>query len=250
MIILIIFLGLIVGSFLNAAIHRLHSGQSILADRSRCVHCDHELSAVDLVPIFSFILLRGRCRYCHKPISWQYPLVELATAVIFVLFALNNGLRITDYGLWFGFVFSGILIIIGVFDFKHFLILDKIVYPALALALVRSLFLQTLPDALFGAAITAGFFALQYYVSKGRWIGFGDVKLGLFLGALLGVKLAVAMLMLAYLLGALVGLGLIASGRKQLSSKLPFGSFLAVSAIIIMLYGEGIVGWYFRLLGL
>src|SRR5262249_11334368 len=105
-------------------------------------------------------------------------------------------------------------------------------------------------DGVAAALIIAGFFAIQFYVSKGRWIGFGDVKLGLFLGCLLGIKLGLIMLLIAYWLGAVSGLILVGLGKKNLGSKLPFGSFLSLSAIIIILYGQLISNWYFRLLGL
>jgi prepilin signal peptidase PulO-like enzyme (type II secretory pathway) len=243
-------LGLIVGSFLNAAIHRLHSGQSIIKDRSRCPHCGHLLGFIDLIPVISFFYLGGRCAYCHKKISWQYPAIEIITAITFVLLAFNYGLRVTDYGFWLQMVFICLLIVIGVFDFKHFLILDKLVFPALVIAVVASVLRGTLVDSLVGSLLVSIFFAIQYFVSKGRWIGFGDVKFGLFLGALLGVKAGLAMLLLAYILGSITGLGLIAFGRKSLGSKLPFGSFLSVSAIITMLYGDLLVEWYLNLIGI
>lgn len=242
-------IGAIIGSFLNAVIFRLHTGQHIISDRSKCVDCGHVLSALDLVPVFSFIFLTGRCRYCGKKISLQYPLVEITTAIVFVLLFLSHGSRITDHGFWFQAVASGFLIVIGVYDFKHFLILDKVVYPAIVLAAIAGIVNGHFLSGLIAALIIGGFFAAQYFISSGRWIGFGDVKLGIFLGMLLGVKLGLSMLMLAYLLGAAMGFILIAAGRKNLGSKLPFGSFLAISAIIIMIYGDKIANWYLRLIG-
>ena len=251
MTILFIFvLGLIVGSFLNAVIHRLHSGESVVSDRSRCVHCHHVLTSADLIPIFSFVWLGGKCRYCQKPISWQYPIIELTTAVTIVLLAQNFEFRISNFEFWYQVVFASTLIVIGVFDFKHYLILDRVVYPALGLAIVWSIVNGHLVNSLLGAITISGFFALQYFISRGRWIGFGDVKFGLFLGMLFGVKLGLTMLFISYLLGAFVGLGLILAGRKNLGSRLPFGSFLAISAIITMLYGPALLGWYLGLIGL
>ena len=254
--------GLIIGSFLNAVIFRLKSGESFLFTRSHCPFCKHELAAKDLVPLFSFLMLKGRCRYCGKRISWQYPIVELATALSFVLLALN--LQFTIYNLQFfvTLVFICFLIVIAVFDYKHYLILDKVVFPALALAIIWNIYLDLsthypLPtthshfvSGLLGALVVAGFFAAQYYLSGGRWIGFGDVKLGLFLGSLFGFKFGLVMLVIAYFMGAVVGLSLIALNRKTLGSKLPFGVFLSISAIIMVLYGDRITNWYFHLIGL
>ena len=243
--------GLIVGSFLNAWIHRLYSGESVVNDRSRCVHCHHELRTLDLIPVVSFVWLRGRCRYCGQKISWQYPLVEIVTAIIFVLVVTHYGLRIADFGLWFALIFAALLIVIGVFDFLHYLILDKIIYPAFVLAIIYRLVLHlSLLSGIYGVLVVSGFFGLQFLASRGRWIGLGDVKLGLFLGMVLGFEYSCVMLLLAYLLGALVGVILIASGRKHLGSRLPFGSFLSISAIITMLYGMALAGTYLRLIGL
>src|SRR3989344_3437721 len=170
MIFFVFIFGLIVGSFLNAVIHRLHTGESIVARHSRCPRCHHELSAADLIPLLSFALLRGRCRYCGKPISWQYPLVELATAISFSLiyFSALGGsafggqflthLPPTTYHLLFQLVFACFLVIIFVYDLRHYLILDKAVFPAGVLALVYAILQGKLAEALVGAAILAGFF--------------------------------------------------------------------------------------------
>jgi len=213
------------------------------------MHCGHELNALDLIPLLSFVLLAGRCRYCKKKISWQYPIIELATAISFVLLAQNYGLRITDYGFLVNLVFICFLVVVAVYDFKHYLILDKVVFPAFVLSLIWNVYTGHLVSGLLGSALVAGFFGAQYIFSKGRWIGFGDVKLGLFLGSLFGVKLSLIMLLLAYLLGAVVGLSLLADGRKNLNSKLPFGVFLSASAIIMLIYGPRISDWYLRLIG-
>lgn len=264
---IIFFLGLVVGSFLNALIYRLHSGESMVFKRSHCIYCEHPLDAFDLVPIFSFIWLQGRCRYCRKDISWQYPIVEFITAVIFVLFAQNffitpEQFPIFNFHFWAQIAFACILIVIAVFDLKHYLILDKVIFPTLVFSLIYNFISDLnfgcslvsincqLGSGIFAAVIISGFFALQYYFSKGRWIGFGDVKFGLLLGSILGFKLGLGMLMLAYCLGALTGVILIALGKKHLSSHMPFGTFLSISAIIMMLYGQSIIDWYFGLLGL
>jgi prepilin signal peptidase PulO-like enzyme (type II secretory pathway) len=242
--------GLIVGSFLNVVIFRLHSGKSFLIGRSECPHCHHSLSAWDLIPLASFVFLGGKCRYCKTKISYQYPMVELTTAVVFVLFFVNNQWSIINGQLWFQIIFACFLIVVAVYDFKHYLILDKVVFPALGLAIIWSLISGNFIAGLVSAIVIAGFFGLQYLVSRGQWMGLGDVKLGLFLGFLAPWPQSLVLLMLAYFSGAVVGLVLVAINRKHLSSQLPFGVFLSFSAIIVMLFGQPIMNWYLRLIGL
>ncbi len=250
MIIFIMFcLGLIVGSFLNAVIFRLHEGESFVMGRSHCMHCRHELAAADLIPVASYIMLGGKCRYCHKTISWQYPFIELLTAAVFVLIAMNfQGILSIQF--WVQIIVACFLIVIGVFDFKHYLILDKVVFPALLIVTIFNMFSGFFLTGLLGALVVSGFFAAQYFISKGTWIGFGDVKLGLLLGSIFGYKLGIILLVVAYFFGAVVGVYLLANKQKQLRSELPFGVFLALAAIIMMLYGQQIGNWYFHLIGL
>ncbi|MBX4205131.1 MAG: prepilin peptidase [Candidatus Doudnabacteria bacterium] len=241
--------GLIIGSFLNAAIYRLWTGQGIVYERSICPHCKHVLSAWDLVPVFSYLFLGGRCRYCRKRISWQYPLIELVTATCFVLLAQNFQFSISNIQFWFQLVFICFFIVIAVFDLKHYLILDKILLPGSVLALIYAIYTHHLPQGLVGILIISGFFALQYFISKGRWIGFGDVKLGIFLGLIFGIGQGIILLFLSYLVGALVGVALIAADQKEMGSKLPFGTFLTFCGIIMLLYGKEILSFYLQLIG-
>src|SRR3989344_4994004 len=249
-------LGLIVGSFLNAVIHRLHTGDSILEKHSRCPHCQHALAWRDLVPLASFIVLAGRCRYCQRKISLQYPLVELCTGFVFVLIAQNFQFSITNFQSIFNFqflfqlVFTCFLIIIFVYDLKHYLILDKVLWPAVILAAGYELWQGNFWSAAVGALVLAWFFGLLFAVSRGRWIGFGDVKLGIFLGLLTGWPEVLVLFFLAYLSGAAVGVGLMAAGTRGLADRVPFGTFLTASAFVVMLWGEGMITWYFQLIGI
>jgi leader peptidase (prepilin peptidase) / N-methyltransferase len=250
-------LGLIIGSFLNVVINRLRLKET-LGGRSHCPHCKHELSALDLVPLFSYLFLRGKCRYCGKPISWQYLAVEAATSLAFLLTWLK--FQIFGPDLFFVWVLSAFFIVIAVYDLKHFLILDKVVFPGLAVAVAYALVRDfnsgcglswncATISGLLGAATIAGFFYLQHLVSNGRWIGFGDVKLGLMLGMVAGFPLCIFLLFISYMSGALAGVFLIATGKKQASSKMPFGTFLALCAIITLLYGQPALNWYLDLIG-
>lgn len=262
LVIIVIILGLIVGSLLNAVIYRLRSGDKLVFCRSKCVHCQHSLGIRDLIPILSFILLKGRCRYCQKPISWQYPLVEFFTAIIFILgyfrflhpYLSKNSLS----PIWSAemleqmpaflifLVFSSFLIIIFVYDLKYYLILDKVTLPALVLAFVANYLLLgfTLGNLFFASVIIAGFFLLQFIISKGKWIGGGDICLGLVMGVMLGWPNALVALFLAYLLGALVSIILLVSKQKRWGDQLPFGTFLSLATVITLLYGEAILKWY------
>lgn len=237
--------GLIVGSFLNAVIYRLHVNRSIFEAHSICPHCKHQLSALDLVPVLSFLALRGRCRYCKKPISWQYPLVELATATAFLLIYL----QLTTYNL-FLFAFACFLIVIFVYDLKHYLILDKVVFPAAVLAAVYQYQQGRLDEAVIGALLLSGFFAFLYLISCGRYIGAGDIKLGIFLGLLVPFPETIALFLLAYFSGALVSLPLLFAKRKSMQDRLPFGTFLTFAAFISMVWGAELISWYFSLIGI
>lgn len=259
MIIILIGLGLIIGSFLNAAIWRLYKGKSLAIDRSICPSCHHVLAPLDLIPVLSYIFLAGRCRYCGKKISVQYPLVESLTALSFVLVGANFHFQVSE-PLVFALIATSFLILIAVFDLKYYLILDKVVIPAVILALLQTIYLtlsyhgsflhSPFVGGIMGVVIVSGFFGLQYLFSHGTWIGFGDVKLGLFLGLLFGVGQGLMLLLLAYMTGAVVGIGLIVVGKKHLSSKLPFGTFLGFCGIIMLVYGNQILNWYLRLIGL
>lgn len=254
-------LGLIIGSFLNAVIYRLKTKEGIITERSKCPQCKHLLGFWDLFPILSFIFLKGRCHYCHKKISWQYPLVELATGIIFVVGylvlgppafaseALRAGHRLWVMGLeYLAFlIFSGFLIIIFVYDLKHYLIPDKVSMPAFIVALVINLVLgHSLVNLLLACLLTSGFFLFQLVVSKGRWIGGGDIRLGLVMGAMLGWPKVLVALLLAYLIGSVIGLGMIIAKKKQWNSQVPFGTFLSVATLITLLFGEEIISWYLK----
>jgi leader peptidase (prepilin peptidase)/N-methyltransferase len=243
--------GLIIGSFLNAVIYRLYRGKSLMGF-SACPRCRHRLFPSDLVPVLSFLYLGGRCRYCKKAISWQYPLVELATAVIFLFLARSYLAFSIAGGAWvFGLslVLAALLIVIFTFDLRYYLIPDLIVLIGLTAALCYRIILPSQPvlDGIWGLILVSGFFGFLYLASRGSWIGLGDVKLGLFLGLLLGWKMSLVMLMLAYVGGALVGVVLILLRRKTMKSALPFGTFLTASSLVTLLWGERILAWYWQM---
>ncbi len=253
-------LGLAVGSFLNCVIYRLEEEKS-LDGRSFCPHCKHTLCWRDLVPIFSFLTLGGKCRYCKGKISWQYPLVEIATGLLFLLI-LNFKFVILNKFLIYNFediltvlyllVIACFLIVIFVYDLKHYIIPDKFVYPAVITVFLYLLIFKlqaygSLPYILsaFGAS---AFLLAIFLISSGRWIGFGDVKLAFFMGFFLGYPNILVALFLAFFLGAIIGIGLIFLGKKALKSEVPFGPFLIIGTVVSLFLGDTIVNWYVSLL--
>lgn len=256
----IFFLGLAIGSFINALIYRLQKKEPIVWQRSHCPDCDVSLRWFDLVPLVSFFWLRGICRYCSKKISWQYPIVELATALLFVLVfwwqypqwqTLSLSLLAPDLlsleflRFVYYLVIVSFLIVIFVYDLKTYLILDKVIAPAVilsSLALIwRSINYQSISLlwlALAAAFLGSGFFLLLVLISKGRWMGVGDIKLAFFMGLVLGWPNIIFALFLAFMSGAIVGLFLIFLKKKGLKSEIPFGPFLAGATVIVLLYGN------------
>jgi prepilin signal peptidase PulO-like enzyme (type II secretory pathway) len=251
---LIIFiLGLTVGSFLNCVIYRLEKDESFLRGRSYCPNCKHKLSWQDLIPILSFLELQGKCRYCKKPISLHYPLVELATGTLFVgVFHITfpNFLLSTFY-----FIISSFLIIIFVYDLKQYIIPDEIIFPVIGIAFLYNILysyfivhtshfiLNTFYSAL-GASL---FFLAIFLISRGKWLGFGDVKLAFFMGLFLGFPNILVALFLAFFIGAIIGLGLILKKKKTLKSEVPFGPFLVAGTFIALFFGNQIINWYLNL---
>lgn len=249
---LIIFiLGLGVGSFLNVVILRVHAGKDFISGRSACPYCQKKLTPLDLIPVISFLFLRGRCRYCQKKISWQYPLMELATGMVFLLIYLSIDVQLIPYlpTLIFYLIAAGFLVVIFVYDLKYGLILDQISIPAIIFVFIGNLLLgRDYWDLLLGIAIGGGVFLLQWLVSKGKWIGGGDLRLGVFMGALLGWEKVLAALFFAYIIGAIWALGLLTMRKKQWNDSLPFGTFLTVATLISLLFGTALINWYVNLL--
>lgn len=257
--ILLIVAGLVLGSFVQALVWRLHAGKDWVRGRSECPRCHHQLAAADLVPVLSWLWLRGKCRYCRKPIA-DNPLVELAVPALFVLSYAFWPVELSGEGL-FTFVLW-LLFLVGfvaltVYDLKWFLLPDKIVFPlmglaaaqVLAVAVVFGPFLATVLGAAAGAAVLSGLFYTLHRMSGGRWIGFGDVKLAVVLGLLAGGLLeAILLLFVASVLGMLVSLPLLVAGKATRKSHVPFGPFLLAGMVVVQLFGADILDWYTSLL--
>ncbi|MDO8669062.1 MAG: prepilin peptidase [Candidatus Buchananbacteria bacterium] len=235
--IFIFIFGLAAGSFLNCVVYRLERGESFLGGRSYCPHCRHKLGFFDLIPVLSFFWLRGLCRYCKEKISIQYPLIEIATGLLFLLiFTIFNWQDSIFY-----FLISIFLVIIFVYDLKHYIIPDKVIYPAIAIAGIFNLLKSDFLLSAFGAA---GFFLAIVLVSRGKWMGVGDIKLAFLMGLVLGWPNILAALFLAFLIGAIIGLGLIIWGKKTIKSEVPFGPFLVLGTFIALFWGRELINWY------
>jgi leader peptidase (prepilin peptidase) / N-methyltransferase len=254
--IFVFLLGLIIGSFLNCVIYRLEIAEgkprkeafSFLRGRSYCPNCKHVLSWQDLIPLFSFIFLAGKCRYCKKKISWQYPLVELLTGIVFLAVFNFNFIFPDFFNLIYLFIISSLLIIIFVFDLKHYIIPDGGVYSAIAISLIFTLYSGIFKISILSALGASAFFLLVFLVSQGRWMGFGDVKLAFMMGLFLGYPNIIVALFMAFFIGAIIGVCLIISGRKKFSSEVPFGPFLIFGTFLALFFGENLINWYLNLI--
>lgn len=257
LLIFIFILGACVGSFLNVAIFRVHEGKSVVGGRSKCRGCEEPIRASDLIPILSYLRLKGRCRACKSVISWQYPAVEVATGLLFVLGYIivstqgadNLGLLFMAMLLLRYAVFIAYLVIIFVYDLRHMLILDRFTIPAMIFAIIMNLWLGTVPawSILVGGAVHAGFFWLQFAISKGTWVGGGDIRMGALMGFMLGLEQGLVALFIAYVLGAIVGVGMMASGKATRKTPVPFGTFLAVATVVVLFVGQPLIDWYLNL---
>jgi leader peptidase (prepilin peptidase)/N-methyltransferase len=238
--------GLCVGSFLNVCIHRLPAGTSIVFPASRCPGCAHALAWSDNIPVASYLALRGRCRYCRVPISVRYPIVEALTCVIFLLHWQVFG---PSPLLFVRLAFACALIVLFAIDLEHQILPNVITLPGIVAGLLCSVFLppglvMALAGVALGGGLLWGIAEAWYWLRKVEAMGFGDVKMLAMVGAFLGVKLVVLTFVLSSLIGGVVAVGLVASRRADMATKVPFGTMLAFAALVASLYGERLVTWY------
>ena len=259
---------------MNAIVWRIHE-QSELADqkkpnqqykqrlsiskgRSMCPQCHHALGVKDLLPVLSWLSLLGKCRYCRQPISAQYPLVELTTAVIFVVSYLYwpepfTALQVVQFGLWLAIVVG--FMALTVYDARWMLLPSRIIHPLYAITAVfvavrlldadRPLVIAL--NTLSATIIGGGVFLVLHQLSKGRWIGGGDIRLGWIFGALVGAPgLGFMVIFIASLLGCVFALPALVSKKLRASSEIPFGPFLIAATGIVFLFGASLLDWYLR----
>lgn len=239
---------------------RLHK-KSWREDYSRCLTCGQRLAWFDLVPLFSWLFLRGRCRYCKAKIGWLEPIVELALAVFFIASwlvfkdSLGGVWSILAFILWL--VVGVLLAILFIYDYYWQLLPDIINYLLIGVAVTLFLVklalvgwsLESVLSALGGVAILAGLYLVLYFISGGRWVGFGDIKLNLGLAlALADWKLALLNLFLANLAGSLIVLPMLLTKKLQRQSHIPFGPLLIIGFLLTSFLGQGIINWYLGLI--
>ena len=234
-------IGLVFGSFGNVLIERLPKNKKING-KSKCPKCNHTIKALDLIPVLSFFLLGGKCRYCKAAISIQYPLVELASGILFVIATIIMSVSI-PVALLLGIILW-LLLIISVIDAKTHGIPDVLNISFVLLSIVYSLLTGLLP--IVAPLIAAGFFFAQWKLSEGKWVGSGDIILAAGIGFLLAHWIDVVLMIGAsYIIGAVVALWLILTQKKSKKEHLGFGPFLALGTFVVLMWGDVILGLLF-----
>ena len=257
-------LGAAMGSFADAMAWRMHTKRNMVNDRSECESCHHKLGVLDLIPIFSWLWLRGKCRYCGAKISPLIPVTEVLLAAAFASSYLYWPLGfdawqgIALYALWLCYLVA--LAILLVYDARWMLLPDKIVFPLVVLGFIdAALRVSLIPGAgiteyiLYvglGVSALAGLYGLLYAVSRGQWVGFGDVKLSIFIGAVLGWQKAFLVLGLANVIGFFVVMPGLLTGKLSRTSRVPFGPFLIAGFLVAGLFGDQLIHWYLGFIGL
>ena len=238
--------GLVLGSFLNSLIYRLPRGISVARGRSFCPKCGHELQALDLIPLFSFIFLGGKCRYCRAHISWRYPLVEFLTGAGLGLLFWFYGLSV-DFFQWA--VLYLLLLPLFFIDLEHKLLPDALTIPGIIIGLGFQIAQGNYWQSPLGAAIGGGLFLMIYFFWKGG-MGGGDIKLALMVGAFLGYPLVLVWFFISFILGAIGGIiGMLVFKLKG-KSAIPFGPYMTVAVLVTASWGKPILEAYLRLAGL
>ena len=247
-IIILLFLGGAWGSFINVVSYRLARKRSFVTGRSSCPNCGRILRALDLIPIISWLILKGRCRSCHKAISFQYWAIEVAMGAFFVYGGLHV-LGTINQILYLAVV--SFFAVLFVHDLRTYIVPDKIVIPAIAIIFILNVVSgSSWVSLLAGAFIGVMWFLIQFLASQGKWVGGGDIRLGALLGVLLGYPFIFLGLGAAYLGGSMVALVLIALRLKTLKSKIPFATMLLPAAFVIWVWGAQIWQWYVNLIGM
>ena len=244
-------LGLVIGSFLNVLIYRVPRQIPFVVSRSRCVWCSAPVRAIDNIPLLSFLFLRGRCRACSGPISLRYPAVELLTAVLFVGCVLRFG---ASPAAAVAALLCALLVALALIDAEHFLLPDILTLPGILLGLALQWFFPAvlLLDAIVGAFLGAGVLILLinfwYWLREEEGMGMGDVNMLAMIGAFLGWQGMLVTIIVASMIGAVFGIALVLSRRLAFKSRLPFGVFLALGAIVALFWGGGLAAGYLNLL--
>ena len=250
--IILILIGLVAGSFITALSKRFEKPKSMLDDRSRCLKCNHQLAAWDLIPIFSFVFLLGRCRYCKKKISWRYPLIELFTTILFILPALLKP-YLPIYELVLYLILTIILVSILVIDLETMHVPDYLLYLGIFVALIFAVLKyilegQNILDLLLGPSIGGGVFLFIVLLSREKWMGAGDIGIGVILGLVLAYPQILVNLFLSFTIGGIVGLFLLLAKKAKMKTEVPLGPFLIFGFFLAYFWGAKILESYLLLI--
>lgn len=248
---LIFILGLIIGSFLNVCIFRIPLKKSIAFPSSHCFHCHHKLGALDLIPILSFIFLKGKCRYCGEKINLQYPMIELTNGIIYLLLFLKFDL---SYSYIFYALFFSLLLVIAMIDFKTGIIPNQLIIFGILLGFIYFMIdwiinrsFSIIQNGMLGFLSGALIILIIILISRGG-MGAGDMKLMGVIGLFLGFRGVMLTLFLGIIMGGIIGAFLLISKIKDRKSAIPFGPFLALGTFVSLYWGEQIINWYLSLL--
>ena len=248
----IFMIGLVIGSFSNVCIYRLPRNESVIFPASHCPSCNQSIKWYDNIPLLSYLILKGKCRFCQNKISAQYPLVEFLTGYIYLVLFLLYGLQLKTF---IYMLFCSALIIITFIDLKEQIIPDVISLPFIALGFLFSFFLKDISpiDSLLGILSGGGSLLLVAaagsYLFKKEAMGGGDIKLAAMVGAFLGWQLALLSLFLGFFFGAICGVIVLIKNKEksEQSDAVPFGPFIALGTVIALFFGQAILKWYFML---
>lgn len=255
-------IGAAVGSFTSVVIYRLHTDKpGIIKGKSMCPSCETKLTPFDLIPIISYLTLRGKCRHCNKEISYMYPLLEIISGALFALLFikhpfLNESFSFSgnNLGLYLLYSFySFVLIFTFFFDLHYMKVADEILLPSILIGLIASTAFPLTPhiwDSLMGASIALAFFGAQILLSRGKWLGAGDLRVGAFMGIILGWKYMIIALFLAYIIGSIAAIAIALKKKKLVGVKIPFAPLLVTATFITMFWGDKMLDFYFKSLGL
>lgn len=240
--ILIFIFGLLIGSFLNVCIYRLPQNQSIVTPSSHCMTCNTRLKPWDLIPVISYLISRGHCRYCGIAFSFRYAIVELLTAILFIWCFQISGLSFLFVK---ALILTSFLLVITFIDYDHQLILDKVLLWLSGTGVVINLWTNSMSiwDMLIASSLGSGLLLFIAVVSKGG-MGGGDIKFAAALGIWLGWQYLLLALLLSFVFGGIGGLSLLLFKLKNRKDFIPFGPFIAVGALLSLLYGNEIIAWY------
>jgi leader peptidase (prepilin peptidase)/N-methyltransferase len=244
--VLVFITGLIIGSFLNVCIYRIPKGESIVFPPSHCGRCGKSLKWFDLFPVISYVVLRGRCRYCGEKISLRYPLIEFITGVLFLAIYIKYGL---SFELIKFATFVALLIVISMIDFDTMDVYTSTTIFGIVTGILFTIFGYYLNGNfmgyIIGALIGGGVISIIILLTKG--MGWGDVEICGVCGLYLGIKLTIVTIFFSFIFGSIYGIALILTKKKGRKDQMPFGPFIAMAAVFAIFFGENIIRWYFSI---